>query len=73
MSLTTFIQTIATFIVGTFGISAITVAIGLTAMAAAYELCRWKRVGEAIVAGAILFSSGWIVSNWLQGGGGGIG
>jgi TrbC/VIRB2 pilin len=67
MSLLTFMQNIATFIVGQFGIGAITVAIGLTAICAAYEICRWKRVGEAIVGGAILFSSGWIVTTWLGG------
>lgn len=65
MSLLTFMQNIASFLVGPFGISAITVAIGLTAMCAGYEICRWKRVGEAIVSGAILFSSAWIVHTWL--------
>jgi hypothetical protein len=65
MSLLTFMQNIAAFIVGGFGISAITVAVGLFAIAASYEVCRWKRVAEAIFGGAILFSSGWIVNTWL--------
>ena len=67
MSLLTFMNNISTFIVGPFGISAITAAIGSSAVAAAFEIVRWKRVGEAIFAGAILFSSAWINTTWLQG------
>lgn len=65
MSLLTFMQNIAAFLVSTFGIGAITVAIGLTAIGAAYGFVRWSRVGEAIFGGAILFSSAWIVNTWL--------
>jgi hypothetical protein len=67
MSLLTFMNNISTFIVGAFGISAITAAIGIFAVAAAFEVVRWKRVGEAIFAGAVLFSSAWINTTWLQG------
>lgn len=66
MSLQTFITNISTFITGQFGISLITVAIAMTAAAAAYEIVRWKRVGEAVFGGAVLFSAGWIVTTWLQ-------
>lgn len=66
MNLQTFITNISTFISGTFGISLITVAIALAAVAAAYEIVRWKRVGEAIFGGAVMFSAAWIVTTWLQ-------
>ena len=65
MSLLTFVQNVSTFLTGQFGIGAITIAIGLAGAGAAMELVRWKRVGEAIVGGAILFSSAWMVTTWL--------
>lgn len=67
MSLLTFAQNIAAFIVGNFGIALITVAVGLAAMGAVFGAVRWARVGEAIFGGAILFSAGWIVNTWLVG------
>lgn len=65
MSLLSFVQTVAAFIVGPFGISLITLAIGFRAARAALGRGHWEGVGEAILAGAVLFSAGWIVQTWL--------
>lgn len=61
-----FIQTVAQFVIGPFGISAITLAIGIQALRWAYDAVRFSEVGKAVVAGAILFSASWIVSTWLR-------
>jgi type IV secretory pathway VirB2 component (pilin) len=66
MSLLTFITNISRFITGDFGIAVITAAIAIAAIGAALGAVRWARVGEAIFAGAIVFSAAWIVTTWLQ-------
>ncbi len=67
MSLLSFVQNVSQFIVGPFGISIITIGIGLASMGAVFGAVRWSRVGEAILGGAVMFSSAWIVTTWLQG------
>ena len=69
MSLLSFAQALSTFITGPFGISMITFAIAVTALAAAVGAMRWMHVFEAVFCGAILFSAAWIVTTFLQGGG----
>ena len=66
MGLEAFMKAVADFIVGPFGISAITLAIGFMALGAAFNAIRWFSVFMAIFAGAILFSSGWIVTQFLS-------
>ena len=67
VSLLTFAQNVAQFIVGPFGISMITFCIGACALAAAMHAMRWSNVFTAVFMGAILFSSSWIVTTFLGG------
>lgn len=67
MSLITFAQNLAMFIVGPFGISMITLAIGALALAAALAAMSWRHVFSSVFGGAILFSSAWIVNTFLAG------
>lgn len=62
-----FAQKLAAFIVGPFGISIVIFGIALTAVMAIFEWHggSWSTVGKAIIAGAVVFSSGWIVNTWL--------
>lgn len=65
MSLLTFIQNVATFIVGPFGIGAITVAVAGTAIAAAIHMCPASWIWRTIGCGGLAFSAGWVVSTWM--------
>jgi type IV secretory pathway VirB2 component (pilin) len=67
VSLLTFAQNVAQFIVGPFGISMITFCIAACALAAAMHAMRWSNVFTAVFMGAILFSSSWIVTTFLGG------
>lgn len=60
-----FAQTLATFIVGPFGVSMITLAIGGVALLCALHAMRWSHLWETVFAGAILFSSAWVVTTFL--------
>lgn len=70
MTLLAFAQALATFIEGPFAISFVTFAIAACALGAALGAMRWSHVFEAVACGAILFSAAWIVTTFLQGGGG---
>lgn len=60
-----FFANLLQFFNGGTGRTIIIVAISLSAVLAAYEIVRWKRVGETIFAGVILFAAGWIATNWI--------
>jgi type IV secretory pathway VirB2 component (pilin) len=61
--LATWAQTIATFITGPFGISIMTIAIAGIAAMCALRWMRWPHLFEAMIAGALLFSAGTIVTS----------
>lgn len=65
MSLLTFIQNLATFIVGPFGIGAITVAIAGTFIAAAIHMIPVSWGWRCLACGGCAFSSAWAVQTFM--------
>ena len=56
------LQNFAQSITGPFGIAAISVAIGGTAIAAAWHFLAWRHVWHTFIAGAVAFSAAAVVT-----------
>lgn len=65
MSLLTFVQSIAAFITGPFGIGAITIAVAGTAIAAGIHMCPVNWIWRAGWCGGIAFSASWAVATFM--------
>ena len=65
MSLLTFIQSLATFITGPFGIGAITVAIAATFITAAIHMCPVSWGWRTLACGGCAFSAAWAVTTFM--------
>lgn len=60
--LLTLVQTLATFIVGPFGVSTIIVACAASFLCAACHLLTWHRALQSLIYGGLAYSTGWMVT-----------
>lgn len=63
--LASFVQALATFITGPFGISTIIVAVAATFLAAAVHMCPMNWGWRSLICGAMAFSAAWAVNTFI--------